>query len=108
MVRAGMPPRPQPKLGEPLTLRELEVLYELVEGETVAAVATRLEISEQTMKNHIGNIHKKTGRHSLVGVYRQQGWLRSPTEQLGAQMNHAINVAVRSPKPDKPKKKRKK
>jgi DNA-binding CsgD family transcriptional regulator len=78
MVRAGMPPRPRPRLGEPLTARELEVLHVLIDGQTVRAAADVMGITQQTLKNHIGAIHLKTDQHSLVGVYYRLGWLRPP------------------------------
>ena len=44
-----------------LTLRELEVLQEIVKGKTNKEIATTLHISEATVKSHINNILGKLG-----------------------------------------------
>ena len=50
---------PAPEFG--LTLRELEVVTGIVAGETNRDMATRLGISEQTVKHHLSSIFDKTG-----------------------------------------------
>ena len=47
-----------------LTTRELEVLYQVAQGETTAAIAERLHRSPKTVENHINSIHQKLGTHS--------------------------------------------
>ena len=42
-----------------LTKRELEVLIEVASGMSNKEIATNLNISERTVKNHISNIFKK-------------------------------------------------
>ena len=46
---------------ELLTNRELEVLREVVAGETDAAIADKLHISLRTVKGHIQSMREKTG-----------------------------------------------
>jgi len=46
---------------ELLTDRELEVLREVVAGETDAAIAEKLHISLRTVKGHIQTMRAKTG-----------------------------------------------
>jgi DNA-binding NarL/FixJ family response regulator len=53
---------PSPLVG--LTSREIEVLEELADGITNQEIATRLYISENTVKNHIHNILEKLNLHN--------------------------------------------
>jgi DNA-binding NarL/FixJ family response regulator len=53
---------PSPLVG--LTSREIEVLQELADGITNQEIATRLYISENTVKNHIHNILDKLNLHN--------------------------------------------
>lgn len=53
---------PSPLVG--LTSREIEVLQELADGITNQEIATRLFISENTVKNHIHNILEKLNLHN--------------------------------------------
>ncbi len=53
---------PSPLVG--LTSREIEVLRELADGITNQEIATRLYISENTVKNHIHNILEKLSLHN--------------------------------------------
>jgi two-component system NarL family response regulator len=55
-------PQPSPLVG--LTSREIEVLQELADGITNQEIATRLYISENTVKNHIHNILEKLSLHN--------------------------------------------
>ncbi|MCK4315150.1 MAG: hypothetical protein KAX24_05205 [Anaerolineae bacterium] len=60
--RPPAPPRPptQPLI-EPLSDRELEVLYLLVEGQTNQEIAQALRVSINTVKTHLRNIYGKLG-----------------------------------------------
>lgn len=49
-----------------LTARELKVIGAVLEGDTNKAVAERLSISEQTVKNHLTNIFNKLGVSSRL------------------------------------------
>ena len=71
---------PSLKLGdtfsENLTDRELEVLRELVAGESDAAIAEKLFMSLRTVKGHIQSMRKKTGfrnRTELAVRARESG-----------------------------------
>ncbi|MGB7685599.1 MAG: response regulator transcription factor [Solirubrobacterales bacterium] len=57
-TEAPVNPREHPRLTE-LTAREHEVLLELAAGHTNAEIATRLVLSEATVKTHVGRILNK-------------------------------------------------
>ncbi|WP_381564473.1 response regulator [Streptomyces eurythermus] len=62
----------------PLTPRECEVLKASVDGATVADIATRLKLSESTIRNYLSSAIGKTGTRNRAGAVRearQQGWL---------------------------------
>lgn len=68
--------------GEPvnLTERELEVLISVARGERSKEVASRLGISERTVKAHLASIYNKLGvdsRAAAIAVASQRGLLRS-------------------------------
>lgn len=52
--------RKEPQI-EPLTLKEMEVLKELVKGKSNKEIATDLFISETTVKTHVSSILQKMG-----------------------------------------------
>ena len=78
----SMPPgsqEPSPLIG--LTSREIEVLQELADGITNQEIATRLFISENTVKNHIHNILEKlrlNNRREAIDFARKNGLFASP------------------------------
>lgn len=58
-----------------LTQRELEVLSLLAEGLTNQAIATRLFLSDKTVRNHVSNVLAKLGvssRHDAARLARQR------------------------------------
>jgi DNA-binding CsgD family transcriptional regulator len=60
-------PRKHPKdklVGQPLTSRESEVLWLVIEGLSNKVVADRLDLSEHTVKFHLRNAGKKIGTTS--------------------------------------------
>ena len=59
--QAGSPDRQisESDLIEPLSERELEVLHLIAEGLTNPEIASRLFLSQHTVKAHAGNIHGK-------------------------------------------------
>ena len=62
----------------PLTIRETSVLALVAEGLTNCAIAHRLGISENTVKNHLRNVHQKLNvrcRTHAVTVASRSGWL---------------------------------
>jgi len=61
-----------------LTERELEVLTEVADGRTNAAIALKLQISEATFKTHLLRINNKLGvdnRTEAVTEARHRGWI---------------------------------
>jgi DNA-binding NarL/FixJ family response regulator len=58
-------------LEEHLTRRELEVLEVLAEGLSNRAIATRLEISEHTVKFHVSSIFAKLGAENRTDAVRR-------------------------------------
>lgn len=72
---------PSPLIG--LTSREIEVLKELADGITNQEIASRLFISENTVKNHIHNILDKlslNNRREAIDFARKNG-LQAPSAQ---------------------------
>jgi len=68
--------QPMPVLNQPLTPREVEVLTMLAEGLANKAIARRLQISEHTVKFHVGSIFSKlnaSSRTEAVTVGARQG-----------------------------------
>lgn len=62
----------------PLTARETDVLRAAVRGETVAAIAERLVLSEGTIRNHLSSAIGKTGsatRAEAARIATENGWL---------------------------------
>ena len=67
----------------PLTARELEVLSFVALGETDKSVATRLGVSDSTVKNHLRSAYRKlevNDRTSAVLLALRFGWLKIPAE----------------------------
>ncbi|MDY3006693.1 response regulator transcription factor, partial [Anaerococcus porci] len=54
---------------DPLTKREIEVLKELIKGESKKEIAKKLFISERTLYNHIANIYDKLRAKNIVEAY---------------------------------------
>lgn len=74
--REGPPPTPETMLVEPLTERELQVLQLLARGLPNKQIATRLSITEHTVKFHIRAILAKLGttnRTEAVTAAYQRG-----------------------------------
>lgn len=51
--------RPRRPPAEPLTDREAEILHMVVEGKGNKTIATKLDVSEGTVKSHLRNIYRK-------------------------------------------------
>lgn len=70
------PPNPESSPLVGLTSREIEVLQELADGITNQEIASRLFISENTVKNHIHNILEKlniNNRREAIDFARKNG-----------------------------------
>ena len=58
-------------ISDPLTKREIEVLKELIKGESKKNIAAKLFISERTLYNHIANIYDKLRAKNIVEAYNK-------------------------------------
>lgn len=64
----------------PLTLRETGILQLIAAGHTNREIATRLNLSENTIKTHIAHILEKlnaASRNEAVGLAHRNGWITS-------------------------------
>ncbi len=62
----------------PLTQRERDVLAEATDGATVADIAARLHLSQQTVRNYLSSSIGKTGTRNRIEAARaarHHGWL---------------------------------
>lgn len=69
----------------PLTSRETAVLEQMAKGMSSKEIARALEISPQTVKNHISHVFSKLGvtdRTSAVLVALRHGWIKNGHEKL--------------------------
>lgn len=63
---------------DPLTDRERQVLRAAADGETTAAIAGRLRLSEGTVRNYLSEAIGKLGAHNRIEaarIARERGWL---------------------------------
>lgn len=63
---------------DPLTDRERQVLRAASDGETTAAIAGRLRLSEGTVRNYLSEAIGKLGAHNRIEaarIARERGWL---------------------------------
>ena len=79
-VRVHLRPPEPPKdaLPSPLTERELEVVGLLADGRTYKQVATAMQLSQSTVRNHLHNVYTKLGvvdRAQAVIASRDNGWI---------------------------------
>jgi DNA-binding CsgD family transcriptional regulator len=68
----------------PLTLRQMEILSLIAEGNSNKQVGFRLNISEHTIKNQLGRIFRKLdveNRTQAVLVSIQNGWIQSEIDE---------------------------
>ena len=57
------------------TDRELEILKELITGDSNAEIGARLGVSAGTVKRHVENMLKKTGFHTRTELVAEAGRL---------------------------------
>ena len=67
----GLDNRDEPAFDEPLTQREIQVLELLAEGLPNKAIASRLGISDQTVKFHVSSISGKLGAANRTDAVRR-------------------------------------
>lgn len=60
--------REPPKTWERFTPREREVLQLIAEGETTPKIATRLQVSETTVRTHVQHMHTKLGVNTRAAL----------------------------------------
>jgi DNA-binding NarL/FixJ family response regulator len=70
-VVAPSAPADEGRLVDPLTARELEVLAQLADGLSNRAIASRLGISDETVKFHLSAIFGKLGASNRTDAVRQ-------------------------------------
>jgi two-component system response regulator DesR len=78
MVDPGLAAAALAEGSSPLSEREREVLGAAVGGATIADIATRLSLSEGTVRNHLSAAIRKTGarnRAEAVSIAQRKGWL---------------------------------
>jgi DNA-binding NarL/FixJ family response regulator len=63
-------PTQEPAAGDPLTIREREILQLLAEGKSNKAIAASLSISARTVETHRRNLMSKLNLHSIADVVR--------------------------------------
>ncbi len=71
VLPAGVDGAVQPADAEPLTPRELDVLALLTEGHSNKAIASRLGISDQTVKFHVASIIGKLDASNRTDAVRR-------------------------------------
>jgi DNA-binding NarL/FixJ family response regulator len=72
---------PEDRTFSPLTNREMEILELIIEGLSNKEIATRLGISQQTVKNHVTSILAKLNcsDRTQAAIYAlRRGWVRLP------------------------------
>lgn len=79
---AGRPPRVHEILGQGLSPREVEVMQLCAKGYKHKEVAFALEISTQTVKNHLSTAYRKLDVGSLQGALVKLGWVQPTEDQL--------------------------
>jgi len=77
--------KPTTSVESPLTSRETAVLEQMAKGKSSKQIAHALQISPQTVKNHISHIFSKldvTDRTSAVLLALRRGWIRDGHEKF--------------------------
>jgi len=73
-----------------LTIRELDVLKLICEGQPTKAVADILGISFKTVVTHRCHLMEKAGVHDVVSLFRwaiEQGFISAPSKKLPGREN---------------------
>ena len=62
-------------LADHITRREIQILSLMAEGNRNKEIASRLNISTETVKKHLRNIYLKTGAHNKIEALNKTKWL---------------------------------
>jgi DNA-binding CsgD family transcriptional regulator len=76
---------PDANIGPDLTNREQQVVGEIAWGRTNGEIASRLGLSELTVKSHLARISARlgaSGRAGIVGLAFKDGWIAWKNGQL--------------------------
>ncbi len=98
--------RPSPRIEQPLSARELEVLARVAEGLSNRQIAMRMDIAEGTVKRHLHNAYTKLGAVSRIDAVNKallagppHGYRRRPA--ASARKNPTDPQAVSSYRPNR-------
>ena len=80
---ANPDPKSAPSLAASLTARETDVLKLVAEGLPNKGVASRLEVSEHTVKFHVNSIMGKLNARSRTEAVAPSHPTRTPTRLIG-------------------------
>lgn len=64
-----------PSYADHITPRETEILHLMAQGSMNKEIANLLNISPETVKQHIKNIFQKTGAHNRIEALNKTRWL---------------------------------
>jgi DNA-binding CsgD family transcriptional regulator len=70
------------------TARQLEVLRAVLLVGSIRAAAADLGLSEQTVKNHLRELHTRYGATSTLDVARDLGWVSVPSPDVCGWTGH--------------------
>jgi DNA-binding CsgD family transcriptional regulator len=68
-------PRPRPRDGQSLTVRQVEILYLIARGLTNERIGDRLGVHPEAVKRHIRELRAKLGAQDRASAV-DQGWRR--------------------------------
>ncbi|MDZ7766483.1 MAG: two-component regulator propeller domain-containing protein [Melioribacteraceae bacterium] len=86
--------QPHKKLEKPLTERENDVVNALVEGLSYKLIASKLDISIDTVRQHIRNVYRKLSVNSKARSYRQEAPRRNLRLKT-KKMKYRINMLLK-------------
>ena len=66
--------------GLPLTRMQLKVFRTYMRAFSHKETAARLDISIQTVKNHVANLYERLGVNTMLEAATKLGWLKPPDE----------------------------
>jgi ATP/maltotriose-dependent transcriptional regulator MalT len=87
----------RPFTGEPLTIRELQVLFLIAQGYTDPAAGKELHLSPDTIKSHLRQLYRKLGavnRPNAVAIAFRLRMLRYDGAELRSTLHHGLMPQV--------------